>query len=229
MNILSRITSVVKSNINALLDKAEDPEKILHQSILEMKDLFAKAKVETAKTMADEKLLQKEAQKNREEQEKWGKRAELAVREGNDSLALEALQKKEEFSSKLVVATKSWEEQQKAVETFKQKLKELEEKIKQAEMSKNTLIAKKKMVIAQKSVKKTMGVLNNSNQANSFARAEKKLERIGEELDAEIELDSELGRDDLENKFTSMEKNDEKLLEQLEKLKKKVSPPTTLE
>ncbi|MCL0081247.1 hypothetical protein M1N64_03350, partial [Peptococcaceae bacterium] len=75
----------------------------------------------------------------------------------------------------------------------------------------------------------TMGVLNNSNQANSFARAEKKLERIGEELDAEIELDSELGRDDLENKFTSMEKNDEKLLEQLEKLKKKVSPPTTLE
>src|SRR6185503_7925768 len=91
MGILDRLSTMIKSNINDLISKAENPEKMLNQLITDMRTQLAKAKQEVASAIADEKKLQAEAEREKKQAEEWERRAMLAVQENRDDLAKQAL------------------------------------------------------------------------------------------------------------------------------------------
>ena len=96
MGLLSRFVAVVRANLNALLNRAEDPSKMLEQTLLDLEGAYRKAKDQVARSVADQKRLEKSLQDQRNEAAKWGERALLAVRKGDDTLARESLQRKQE-------------------------------------------------------------------------------------------------------------------------------------
>lgn len=96
MGVFQKIAQLLKANINDLIEKAADPEKMLNQLIEDMEDQLQKARAEVANALADEKLLEKKVEENRKAAEDWQKKAELAVSKGEDELAVEALKRKRE-------------------------------------------------------------------------------------------------------------------------------------
>ena len=103
MGIFSRLGTLIKSNINDLITKAEDPEKMLSQVLLEMQQQLVEAKKQVAVSIADEKRIQKQAEAETEKSKEWERKAMMAVRAGDDALAKEALRR---ASQKLPVKTK---------------------------------------------------------------------------------------------------------------------------
>ncbi|MYI64827.1 MAG: PspA/IM30 family protein, partial [Gemmatimonadetes bacterium] len=98
MSIFSRFSTMIKSNINDLISRAEDPEKMLNQIIIDMRDQLAKAKREVAGAIADERKLQRQLADANKERQAWEKRAMLAVQQGRDDLAKQALVRQQEHA-----------------------------------------------------------------------------------------------------------------------------------
>ena len=98
MGIFSRISQALKANINHLLSKAENPEKMLNQVMIEMQEQYAQAKKQVTVTVAQEKRLQKKYLKEKEQTDEWTKKARLALKKGNEELAKEALLRKNQHS-----------------------------------------------------------------------------------------------------------------------------------
>ena len=125
MGILERIRTVLKSNINALISKAEDPEKMLNQLIMDMNEQLLEAKKQVAMAIADEKKLERQALENKGQAEDWEKKAMLAVKAGKDDLAKEALVRKQEYDGYAASFQKEFESQHASVEQLKDALRQL--------------------------------------------------------------------------------------------------------
>ncbi|HEX4634468.1 MAG TPA: PspA/IM30 family protein, partial [Gemmatimonadales bacterium] len=91
MGIFDRLSTLIRSNINDLISRAENPEKMLNQLIVDMRSQLAKAKQQVASAIADEKKLSAQAEQEKKMAEDWERRAVLAVQEGRDDLAKQAL------------------------------------------------------------------------------------------------------------------------------------------
>ena len=126
MGILERIRTVLKSNINALISKAEDPEKMLNQLVMDMNEQLLEAKKQVAMSIADEKKLERQMLENRAQGEDWEKKAMLAVKAGKDDLAKEALTRKQEYDGYAASFQKEFESQHASVEQLKDGRKGLE-------------------------------------------------------------------------------------------------------
>ena len=159
MGILDRIRTVLKANINALISKAEDPEKMLNQLIMDMNEQLLEAKKQVAMSIADEKKLERQALENKAQGEDWEKKAMLAVKAGKDDLAKEALLRKQEYDGYAASFQKEFESQHASVEQLKDALRQLQAKIEEASRKKNLLIARAKRAEAQKQIQQTMGSL----------------------------------------------------------------------
>ena len=103
MGIFNKLSTVIKSNINDLISRAENPEKMLNQIILDMRDQLAKAKREVAAAIADERKLKAQLEHEVKQQRDWQKRAMLAVKEGRDDLAKQALLRQQEHAERAAV------------------------------------------------------------------------------------------------------------------------------
>ena len=160
MGILERIRTVLKSNINALISKAEDPEKMLNQLIIDMNEQLLEAKKQVAMAIADEKKLERQTLENKGQAEDWEKKAMLAVKAGKDDLAKEALLRKQEYDGYASSFQKEYDSQHTAVEQLKDALRQLSGKIDEASRKKNLLIARAKRAEAQKQIQQTMGSLS---------------------------------------------------------------------
>lgn len=205
MSIFGRITTLIKANLNDLVSKAEDPEKILNQLILDMKEQLIQAKKQVAVAIADEKKLKKQLDAERRKAQDWEKKAMMAVRAGRDDLAREALNRKSEHDSLTEEFQTQWEAQKAAADKLRTSLRALNSKIEEAKRKKNLLVARKKRAEAQRTIQETMSGLNDTSAFDTFDRMADKIEQMEAEAEASAELAEGFSGDDLAAKFEDLE------------------------
>ena len=205
MGIFSRLGTLIKSNINDLITKAEDPEKMLSQVLLEMQQQLADAKKAVAVAIADEKKLQKQTVAEQDKAKEWERKAMVAVRGGDDGLARQALARKQEHENVAGQFQTQWVAQKQAVEKLKDALRLLNNKIEEAKRKKNILIARKKRAEAQQQIANTMQGLGDTSAFDTFDRMAERISLMEAEAEAGAELAGELSGDNLESKFLALE------------------------
>jgi phage shock protein A len=205
MGIFSRLAQLIQSNINDLISKAEDPEKMLNQVVVEMTEQLANAKKQVAVSIADAHRLGKQYENEAQQAKEWERKAMMAVRAGNDELAKEALNRKREHDQLASTLNDQWEKQKVAVEQLKTALRLLNNKIEEAKRKKNVLIARKKRAEAQKAIHETMSGLKNASAFETFDRMAGRIEQMEAEADAQAEMAEEYSGDQLAHKFDKLE------------------------
>jgi phage shock protein A len=206
MGIFSRLAQLIKSNINDLISKSEDPEKMLNQVVLDMNNQLVEAKKQVAASIADEKRLAKQAEQELSNAAEWERRAMMALRAGNEDLAKEALSRKKEHDTLAQTFKDQWQKQKAAVDNLKAALRMLNEKIEEAKRKKNVLIARKKRAEAQKAIQDTMSGLKDQSAFETFDRMAQKIDQLEAEAEAGEELAEEYTGDVLASKFSQLEK-----------------------
>ena len=223
MAIFDRIRTVLKANINALISKAENPEKMLNQLIIDMNEQLIEAKKQVAMSIADEKKLERQMLENKGQAEDWEHKAMLAVKAGKDDLAKEALLRKQEYANYAAQFQKEYDSQHGSVEQLKDALRQLQAKIEEASRKKNLLVARAKRAEAQKQIQQTMGSLATGSSFDTFDRMAAKVDQLEAEADAEKELSSMSADQNLEDKFKELESSDSSADQLLEDLKAKMN------
>jgi phage shock protein A len=208
MGIFKRLSDVLKANINDLISKAENPEKMLNQMMVEMNEQLIDSKKSVASAIADEKRLERQMKEHLGQAKDWEKKAMLAVRAEKDDLAKEALLRKQEYAGLAVQYKEQWTAQHAAVEKLKSALRQLQGKIEEAGRKKNLLIARAKRAEAQKQIQKTMGSLSNTGAFEVFDRMAAKVDKIEAEADAMAEIEDFSADGDLEKQFKALEAGD---------------------
>ena len=188
MGIFSRLGTLIKSNINDLITKAEDPEKMLTQVLLEMQQQLVEAKKAVAVAIADEKKLQKQYTSETDKSKEWERKAMVAVRAGDDNLARQALGRKQEHENISTQFQQQWIAQKQAVEKLKDALRLLNNKIEEAKRKKNILIARKKRAEAQQQIANTMQGLGDTSAFDTFDRMAERIQLMEAEAEAGAEL-----------------------------------------
>jgi len=223
MGMFERLKTVISSNINALISKAEEPEKMLNQMIIDMNEQLIESKKAVAMAIADEKKLERDMIENKTKADEWVKKAMLAVRAGRDDLAKEALLRKQEFEGYAAQLSQQWEAQKQSVEKLKEALRQLQTKIEEANRKKNILIARAKRAEAQQRINETMSTLSGNKSAfETFERMERKVDEIEASAEAMKELDEASSGATLEKQFAQLESSPQAADALLEELKKKM-------
>lgn len=207
MGIFARLATLIKSNLNDLISKSEDPEKMLNQVVIDMANQLIEAKKQVAVAIADEKRLAKQAEQEAANAAEWERRAMLAIKAGDDNLAKEALARKKEHDQLATTLKDQWQKQKQAVDQLKTALRVLNNKIEEAKRKKNVLIARKKRAEAQKAIQETMSGLQNASAFETFERMSTKIDQIEAEAEATSELAEQYSGDTLQHKFQQMEVN----------------------
>jgi phage shock protein A len=224
MGIFDRLTSLLRSNINDLISRAEDPEKMLTQILVDMRSQLAKAKQQVATAIADEKRLRDQADAEYKQAADWEKRAVLAVQEGRDDLAKQALMRHGEHIAHGQQLEQTWQQHRLETEKLKNSLRDLNDKIEEAKRKKNLLVARQRRAQAQKRITETMSSLSEKSAFEAFARMEERIDQNERQLKAAVEIDEEFSGDTLANQFKQLEKGatsttvDARLLELKQKM-----------
>lgn len=205
MGIFTKLSTVIKSNINDLISRAENPEKMLNQIIIDMRDQLAKAKREVAAAIADERKLKAQLDTEVKQARDWQHRAMLAVKEGRDDLAKQALIRQQEHTERAHVLQTTWEAQAGETEKLKGSLRQLNDKIEEAKRKRNLLVAKQKRAQAQRRIHETMSGLSDTSAFEAFNRMADKIEEEERQSVAHAEVNAELGGDTLEHEFVRLE------------------------
>jgi phage shock protein A len=205
MGIFARLAQLIKSNLNDLISKSEDPEKMLNQIVLDMAKQLGEAKKQVAVAIADEKRLAKEVEKARAAGVEWERRAMMAVRAGDDNLAKEALARKKEADDLADQYQVQWQKQKTAVDQLKLALRALNNKIEEAKRKKALLIARKKRAEAQQAIQQTMSGLRSASAFETFDRMASKIDQMEAEAEAGAELAEEYSGDVLAHRFKELE------------------------
>lgn len=208
MGIFKRLKDVFKANINDLISKAENPEKMLNQMVIDMNEHLIESKKSVASAIADEKRLERQMKENLKQAKDWESKAMLAVKAGKDDLAKEALVRKQEYANIALQFKEQFQAQHSSVEKLKTALRQLQNKIEEAKRKKNLLIARAKRAEAQKKIQETMGGVSDTSAFEVFDRMSAKVDKIEAEADAMAELEG-IGVDEsLESKFKALESSD---------------------
>ena len=177
MGLFDRLSTLLRSNINDLISRAEDPEKMLNQILVDMRSQLAKAKQQVATAIADEKRLRDQADAEYRAGRTTGKqKAMLAIKEGRDDLAKQALMRQGEHISHGQQLEQTWEQHRLETEKLKNSLRDLNDKIEEAKRKKNLLIARQRRAQAQKRIAETMSSLSEKSAFEAFARMEERIE-----------------------------------------------------
>ncbi|MCB9616917.1 MAG: PspA/IM30 family protein [Sandaracinus sp.] len=230
MGFFGRLATLIKSNLNDLISKSEDPEKMLNQVILDMNTQLVEAKKQVAVAIADEKRLKKQFDNEKSVADEWEKKAMMAIRAGDEELAKEALLRKKEHDTLAEQFRDQWEKQKTATDQLKTALRALNHKIEEAKRKKNVLIARQRRAQAMKSIQETMSGLSDTSAFETFDRMSQKIDQMEAEAEAAGELSEEYSGDVLKHKFAQLEATsgaDADLLELKKKmgLVKEEAPP----
>ncbi|MDR0657009.1 MAG: PspA/IM30 family protein [Treponema sp.] len=224
MGVFSRLKTLISSNVNDIISKAEKPEKMLNQLIIDMNQQLIESKKAVAMAIADEKKLERERDNQQAQSQEWERKAMLAVQAGKDDLAKEALIRKQEYEKAAQEYQKQWEAQKTSVESLKESLRELQKKIEEAQRKKNLLVARAKRAEAQQKIQDTISnVSGNRSAFDAFDRMAAKVDQMEAQADAAKELEDLSADANLEKRFEELEKSDSSadmmLLELKEKMK----------
>jgi len=188
MGIIDRLSTLIRSNINDLISRAENPQKVLEQLIIDMRNQLAKAKQQVAAAIADEKRLSAQAEQEKKLSEDWEKRAVLAVQEGRDDLAKQALLRYNEHVQGAVQLQETWLKHREETEKLKASLRQLNDKIEEAKRKKNILIARQKRAEAHKRIQETLGSISDKSAFETFERMAEQIEHEERKLVAAAEV-----------------------------------------
>ena len=205
MSIFTKLSTVIKSNINDLISRSENPEKMLNQIILDMRDQLAKAKREVAVAIADERKLRASLDAEVKEVRQWEHRAVLAVKEGRDDMAKQALVRQQEHKERASTLDETWRTQAAEMEKLKGSLRQLNDKIEEAKRKRNLLVAKQRRAQAQRRIHETMSGLSNTSAFDAFERMADKIDEQERESLAHQEVNEALGPGTLEDDFKALE------------------------
>jgi phage shock protein A len=201
MGIWDRITTIIRANISDLIDRAEDPEKMVKQLLQDMENDLVEVKKAVALAIATEKRLFNDFEEHQKKADEWQKKAELAIGNGRDDLAKEALSRKKTEQTTADGFNTQYEAQRKNVTTLKEQLGQLESKIAEARIKKDLLIARSRQAEAQENIQRTIGKVDTSGAMSAFERMERKVE----EKEATAAALTDLNGDSLEAEFKKLE------------------------
>src|SRR5688572_4788609 len=204
MGIFARLARLIKSNINDLISRSEDPEKMLNQIVIDMNSQLIEAKKQVAASIADEKRLAKQAEQEAATAAEWERRAMMAVRASDDNLAKEALARKKEHEQLALQFRDQWQKQKASVEQLKLALRALNNKIEEAKRKKTLLVARQKRAEAQSKIQETMSGLKNASAFEAFDQMASKVDQIEAQAEAHAELTEEYSGDTLALKFSEL-------------------------
>ena len=216
MGIFDRFATMLRSNLNDLISRAENPEKMLTQLILDMRTQLDKARQQVAQAIADEKKLEADALAQKKQAEDWERRAMLAIQEGRDDLAKQALMRYNEALQGAQQLHETWVKSKSETETLKQSLRQLNEKIEEAKRKKNILVARARRAEAQQRIQDTLAGMGDKSAFESFERMQEKIEANERKALASAELAEEFSGDKLAREFEQLEyhgNSDQQLLE----------------
>lgn len=223
MGIFDRMKTVVSSNINDMINKAENPEKMLNQLVIDMNQQMIESKKSVAMAIADEKKLERELQEQQRLSGEWERKAVIAVKANRDDLAKEALLRKQEAETYYLQLRPQWESQKVSVEKLKDTLRQLQNKIDEASRKKNILIARAKRAEAQEKIQKTLAsVSGNTSAFDTFDRMAKKVDELEARADAQAELADLSQSASLDKEFAKLEASGAGADLMLEELKRKM-------
>jgi phage shock protein A len=204
MALLERVSTLVRANINDLIDKAEDPEKMIKQVILDMQNQLLQVKTQVAIAIADQHLLEKKQKENEEKTTEWTRKAELAVGKKEDDLARAALHRVESYRELTGSFTQQVGDQKAQVENLKTALRQLEQKLTEAQAKADLLIAQHRRARAVGKAHDARVAIGDHSKGAAFDRLKHKVTHN----EAVSLAKSEMGADDVEDRFTAMEKSD---------------------
>ena len=201
MTILNRLSLLVRSNINDVLDRAEDPEKTLDQIIRDMASGIQQAKSQVAETIAQKNLIEANLQHAEDLSNEWGQKAALAVQKGADDLAREALRRKKDYDANAAVYQSQLASQTEVVDKLKTDLQALQSKYEDVVRNRETLIARHRTAQAQQKVQQTAAALAGIDPSSELGRMEEKI-RMEE---ARAKAGAELASSSLDSRFAALE------------------------
>lgn len=216
MALLERVTTLVRANLNDLVDKAEDPEKMIKQIILDMENQLLQVKTQVAISIADQHLLEKKKKENEESEQQWARRSELAVDKGDDALARAAIERSMSYKTTADSFQQQVEDQKSQVDTLRQALIRLQQKLEEAKSKSDILIAQHRRSRALGKANDAGRAIGDGSKAAAFDRMKNKVQHT----EASTQASSELLSDDVNGRFAAMEKESE-IDRQLAELKAK--------
>ena len=188
--ILDRISTILRSNINAALDKAEDPEKMLDQILRDMSDAIEQAKGQVATVIAQEKQLEAERASAQRQATDWDQKAQRAVKAGRDDLAVECLRRKKDFEGIAGTYQQQFDSQHAMVTQLRSQLDLLMRKRDEAARNRDVLIARHRQAIAQQNISKQLAAMSNLDHSSELGRMEHRIQEQEARAAAEMELNS---------------------------------------
>src|SRR5271157_2020119 len=205
MALLERVSTLVRANLNDLVDKAEDPEKMIKQVILDMQNQLLQVKTQVAISIADQHVLERKHKESDESAQQWVHRAELAVDKHDDALARAAVERSMSYQSMTESFRQQVEDQKTQVENLKTALLKLQQKLVEAESKSDMLIAQHRRSRALGKATDASRTIGDQSNAAAFDRMKSKVQHTESAAQAKAELVA----DDVDDRFAAMEKEGE--------------------
>lgn len=214
MGIFTRVRDIISSNINAMLDKAEDPEKLVRLMIREMEDTLVEIKASCAQSMATKKRLQRKQEEVQARGEEWGDKAKLAMDKGREDLAREALLEKRRYMERVDALTSEAAQFDEIIERYQQDIVQLEEKLASARDKQRVLVQRHTHATGKKRAQQNIRKVETSDAMLRFDRFENRIER----MEAEADLVNYGRKRPLSDEFAALQ-SDEELEKELDALR----------
>ncbi|OLP19542.1 hypothetical protein BST81_04530 [Leptolyngbya sp. 'hensonii'] len=201
MGLFDRVSRVVRANVNDLVSKAEDPEKILEQAIIDMQEDLVQLRQAVASAIASQKRTQQQYNQAQTESNNWQQRAQLALQKGDENLAREALTRKKTYTETANALKSQLDQQVAQVDQLKRNLIAVEGKISEAKTKKDMLKARVSAAKANEQLQNTVGRMGTSTAMSAFERMEEKVLQ----MEARSQAAAELAGSNLESQFAALE------------------------
>jgi phage shock protein A len=205
MGLIDRILRIIRATINNLISQAEDPEKILEQSVMDMQEDLLHMRQAVAQAIATQKRTERQFSQAETTAQEWYQRAQLALQKSDENLARQALTKRKSYRDTANAMEIHLQQQTELVNRMKQDMRLLEGKIAEAKTKKDLYIARARSAQATQKMNEMLGNINTKGASNAFERMEEKVLQ----LEAQAEAVGELNSSQLENKFAALQGADE--------------------
>ena len=205
MGLIERILRLFRANVNSWTAQQEDPEKILKQAVYEMQENLVQMRQGVAQAIATQKRTERQASQAQTTADEWYRRADLALKQGNEALAREALTKRKAYQQTATAGHEQIGQQKTLVAKLKKDMQALESKISEAKTKKDMYIARARSAEASLRLQEMLGEVGDTSSLKAFEKMEDKLV----ELEAKQEAIAISGTDELEDKFASLSEGDD--------------------
>ena len=205
MALLERVSTLVRANLNDLIDKAEEPEKMIKQVILDMKNQLLQVKTQDAIAIADQHLLEKKKLENDDKIQEWMRKAELAVDKKQDDLARAAIERGMGYKNLARDFGEEIEHQKTQVDNLRSAMRKLEQKLTEAQAKSELLIAKHRRSRALTKASQARMAAHDESKMGTFDRMKNKVHSE----EARGQAMAEMANDNVEEKLDSLGRNDE--------------------